>query len=124
MARENIRPEKFIGASKPQTTNENCEIAAFWLETCLNRHGEYCLTPEQKSIIQTAMARIGNSADTVEHFDVVRRTRAVFYQRSNDKIQIDEDAVVSRGEDAGGCWVSAWLWLSDEDADEEEENIR
>jgi hypothetical protein len=34
--------------------------------------------------------------------------------QSEGKIEIDEDAEVSRGEDAG-AYVQAWVWVADED---------
>ena len=29
-------------------------------------------------------------------------------------VQIDDDAAVSQGREAGGVWLSAWLWLPDQ----------
>jgi hypothetical protein len=44
---------------------------------------------------------------------------------TDDDLEVDADAVVSRGGDPG-CWVHAWVWVTDEQAgiepdDEEEE---
>lgn len=33
---------------------------------------------------------------------------------TKDKLQIEDDAVVSAGE--GGAWVQAWVWVSDDQA--------
>ncbi len=33
---------------------------------------------------------------------------------TSDQLQIDDDAIVSRGHQSGGVWLSAWLWLPDE----------
>lgn len=38
---------------------------------------------------------------------------------TDDELEVDPDAVVSRGGDPG-CWVMAWLWVSDEQAGMEE----
>lgn len=38
---------------------------------------------------------------------------------TDDDLEVDPDAVVSRGGDPG-CWVHAWIWVSDEQAGMEE----
>ncbi len=38
----------------------------------------------------------------------------------NDDCEIDEDAIVSKGSDAG-AFVHAWVWVTDEEAEIEEE---
>ena len=39
----------------------------------------------------------------------IERARNEFCLGSNDEIEIDEGARVSRGDD--GFWVAAWVWL-------------
>jgi len=39
--------------------------------------------------------------------------RAAYALRSDDNLEIDEEALVSEGE--GGVWVQAWVWMSDEE---------
>lgn len=38
--------------------------------------------------------------------------RAAAQDRANDNLQVDDDAIVSLGDDPG-CWVHAWIWISD-----------
>jgi hypothetical protein len=41
-------------------------------------------------------------------------------QYGSDDVEIDETRMPSRGEDAGGAWVCAWVWVAfpDEEIDE------
>lgn len=39
--------------------------------------------------------------------------RAAYALRSDDNLEIDEEALVSEGE--GGVWVQAWVWMPNED---------
>jgi hypothetical protein len=45
-----------------------------------------------------------------EHRRLLARARADYEVGSDDDIEIDEDAAVSKGE--GGCWVAAWVWVA------------
>ncbi|MDD2878690.1 MAG: hypothetical protein PHZ23_15845 [Acidiphilium sp.] len=45
------------------------------------------------------------------------RARAEYCHRSSDSIEVDDNALSSRGED--GTWITAWIWLQDE-IDQEE----
>lgn len=42
-----------------------------------------------------------------EHRSLLARARKVYEVGSDDNIEIDEDAAVSKGE--AGCWIAAWL---------------
>lgn len=50
----------------------------------------------------------------------VYREAAIKKWAYNDDCEIDEDAIVSKGADAG-AFVHAWVWVRDEDAGIEEE---
>ena len=45
-----------------------------------------------------------------EHRRLLARARAAYAVGSNDDIEIDEDAAVSKGE--RGSWVGAWVWVA------------
>jgi len=44
-----------------------------------------------------------------EHRSLLARARKAYEMGSDDNIEIDEDAAVSKGE--GGCWIAAWVWV-------------
>lgn len=56
--------------------------------------------------------------------------RLAAQEKAHDELEIDEDAIVSRGDDPG-AWVHAWIWItddeagapSDEDEDENEDEL-
>lgn len=59
-----------------------------------------------------------------ETIERVENTRASDEEReaaeaahATDELEIDDDASVSRGDD--GYWVSAWVWVSEPDEDDE-----
>lgn len=41
--------------------------------------------------------------------------RQAAQKRANDDLEIDDDAIVSAGDDPG-AWVHAWIWITDEEA--------
>ena len=44
--------------------------------------------------------------------------RELYAARSNDDIEVDDRARVSRGQlGAGGAFVQAWVWVRDSDCD-------
>ena len=45
-----------------------------------------------------------------EHRKLLALARAAYEDGSDDNIDIDEDAAVSKGE--GGCWIGAWVWVA------------
>ena len=51
-----------------------------------------------------------------EHRSLLARARAEYEAGSDDNLDIDEDAAVSKGE--GGSWVAAWVWVATPAADE------
>lgn len=44
------------------------------------------------------------------------RARALYADGSDDNIEIDDNALTSRGE--GGVWVLAWVWVADKSLDD------
>jgi len=50
------------------------------------------------------------TAATPEQID---RARRLYAYGSDDNIEIDDNATISEGDDPG-VWVSAWVWLPDE----------
>ena len=55
----------------------------------------------------------------------IKRARELYCNRGydGDDIEIDDDALVSRPEDAneGGVWVQAWVWVTRPYGEEESE---
>ena len=45
----------------------------------------------------------------------IAAARRLYAAPSNDDIEIDVKPRTSRGEDCGGVWVQAWVWVRDED---------
>jgi hypothetical protein len=46
-----------------------------------------------------------------EHRRLLARARDSYAVGSDDDIEIDEDAAISKGE--GGSWVAAWVWVAE-----------
>ncbi len=51
----------------------------------------------------------------IADFDPADPWRAAAQEQADDELEIDEDAVVSNGDDEG-AWVHAWIWITDEQA--------
>ena len=51
--------------------------------------------------------------DTYATEEEIQRARDKYALGSNDDIEIDDNALVSRGDE--GCFVQAWVWLKDEE---------
>lgn len=47
----------------------------------------------------------------------IQRARELYAFGSDDNIEIDDNALVSRGDD--GCFVQAWVWLKDENVNKD-----
>ena len=45
-----------------------------------------------------------------EHRRLLERARGLYAVGSNDDIEIDDNAAISKGEE--GCWVEAWVWVA------------
>lgn len=41
--------------------------------------------------------------------DLIEAAREAYAHGSDDNVKVDDDALVSRGED--GTWVQAWVWV-------------
>ena len=48
------------------------------------------------------------------------RARSEYCAPSSDTIEVDDDALASRGED--GVWIAAWVWLQGDEIDDAEES--
>ncbi len=48
--------------------------------------------------------------------DVIEAARGRYAMPSDDTIEIDDKPKLSRGD--GGCWVAAWVWVEDPEAEE------
>ena len=46
----------------------------------------------------------------------IERARAIYASGMDGDVEVDDDAIVDRGED--GMWVSAWVWLKKENSDD------
>ena len=49
---------------------------------------------------------------------LIDAARRQYAEGSDDNIEIDDDAKFSRGDD--GCWVQAWVWVRDEEDEDED----
>jgi hypothetical protein len=64
-----------------------------------------------------------DQVDALVHFAVddsnpyVRAAR----ERTDEELEIDDRPLLSKPEDEGGAWVSAWMWVTDEEAGIEED---
>ncbi|QIG69335.1 hypothetical protein EVB78_133 [Rhizobium phage RHph_N1_15] len=57
-------------------------------------------------------------------FDPADPYREAAKQQANDELEVDDDAVVSPGDDPG-AWVHAWIWIRNDEAgipDEEDDD--
>jgi len=45
----------------------------------------------------------------LERMELVNEARQLYADRSNDNIEVDDNAKVSKGDD--GAWVQAWVWV-------------
>jgi hypothetical protein len=84
------------------------------------------LRKENKLAIVTNLGRVEHF-DANEHggiqqpepepatIDEIHRARDQYCLGSSDNIEIDDNALVSRGDD--GCFVAAWVWLEDKESD-------
>lgn len=45
-----------------------------------------------------------------EHRRLLERARGLYAVGSDDDIEIDDNAAISKGEE--GCWVEAWVWVA------------
>ncbi|MBX5130742.1 hypothetical protein HJB53_30090 [Rhizobium lentis] len=48
-------------------------------------------------------------------FDPADPYRAAAKEQANDELEVDDDAVVSPGDDPG-AWVQAWIWIRNDEA--------
>ena len=47
--------------------------------------------------------------DRAAYADAIEDARKAYAQNSDDDIEIDDDPLISDGDD--GTWVSAWVWV-------------
>jgi hypothetical protein len=83
------------------------------------------LTKPLKNFALDGLARAGLTlADCVQFFAQHRTEKDLYYVKEAEKryhadgeLEVDSDAAVSRGdeEDPGGAYVSAWVWVPDEE---------
>lgn len=57
-------------------------------------------------------AKNDNSKEDLSELDIAAIKKAQQLHHSDGEIEIDDNALVSRGEDAG-CYVQAWVWVAD-----------
>ncbi|MBX4911454.1 hypothetical protein HJA82_29510 [Rhizobium bangladeshense] len=57
-------------------------------------------------------------------FDPADPYRAAAKEQANDDLEVDDDAVVSPGDDPG-AWVQAWIWIRNDEAgiSEDDEDV-
>lgn len=69
--------------------------------------------------VTKAIATIDENDDRATNAEI-NRARQEYANNSDDNIEIDEEAKASRGDD--GVWVAAWVWLADNEEEEEDDN--
>jgi DNA-directed RNA polymerase subunit RPC12/RpoP len=65
--------------------------------------------------IKALQAVLDGFATTRADFDENDPYRAAAKEQADDELEVDEDAVVSPGDDPG-CWVQVWIWIKDHEA--------
>jgi hypothetical protein len=60
-------------------------------------------------------------AEKQQYSEAILYARECYAEPSEDDLEIDEDPLLSVGD--GGIWVSAWVWVADEDPDDGEDAV-
>lgn len=66
------------------------------------------LAPYRQVVELTAVLPRSGDCATSEEID---RARRLYADRSDDNIEVDDNALASRGMPGEGLWVQAWVWL-------------
>ncbi|MBA4372271.1 MAG: hypothetical protein C0402_05365 [Thermodesulfovibrio sp.] len=74
--------------------------------------GRCCIEVPTDDTLQLAEAIQEVCGDKATPEEIIL-ARVLYASGSDNDIEIDDNAITSRGEDAGGIWVSAWVWLPD-----------
>lgn len=51
---------------------------------------------------------LDHGVDPASYIEAARAT-------AHDELEVDDEPMVSPGENGEGCWVSSWVWVSKED---------
>lgn len=74
--------------------------------------GDASFLPEYNELLEAM-----NVCDAaIAERDACAREIALAREQATDELEIDDDPVLSRGDE--GCWVSAWIWVPGEPEEE------